>query len=1218
MTLADIIKSLPSPLRWLLPLGSLWFSAILTHAQQTILLFTETFENYNGSFVLNTAGIGTNSGDNVWIINNEYNGQGIYPNTTRQDSVTSGTITNAPFSTYLHIHHQPSGIMNNNFNTTAASDRFAHMTQGYCTLGLYDVQFEFFYLAEGDADNYGELYYSIDGGPWIKTGQAKYFGQSKWKFERVANPAFDNVNDLRFGFRWVNNNAGGAYSQSFSIDEIILSATYDNVNNPVIISVPQVFPNPVCRLNNLILQYQLSKPLCSGTYSVELSNASGSFNNPINLGVFGIGNMDSSGFIAVTIPGNIPLGSCYKVRIRRNTPQPLIVGTASVCINVINCPNLINTISAVVTTDPDTVCARSAIDIQFTSTGVYNNNNKYIAELSDSMGSFANPLYIGELPSSQTYDPAIGNQPGTVSGLIPPVPEGCNYYVRVRSTSPAATGTLYGPFCIKHCDIETNLTQDIQICIKENEGATDTVEIVINYWDSIARYCPTNQFVVQLLDMMTLAIVNTGALGAVYDTASGVLILTVPGRNQLLALGIRPGAYYMRIIATCSSTPWNDNGTIVRLTIGAPDDNAGVILLDDTVFCNTEIVLLTVSPWNPESSYEWYSNGFVPNPVVVRNSPSILVNFNGVNPDDFQFFVREINYGCAGPYSAVANIYIISSPNVNITGPPKVCLGDTVNFRVLFITETYYEWSVTNGTIIDTANNEITVIFDQLGGATVSIEAVNKCGAQAGSVSIEVITPFDLRAYPDTTVCRSSPVELGVELEKPLEKSLTTTFGGNITRHGAMFDLKANQDINIEYFETHLPAGTGYNMAIYYRPDTYQGFETDMSAWILLGSINAITSAGNNQPTRIPLLLNFPMAAGERYGFYITCTNNTNLRVSNGTATGALLASDGILEIYEGAANLYPFDAFIAPRAWNGKIHYTTYAGLKYQWSHGATTSNTVVYPIQSQQYSVLVSDTTGCSNYDTVSITVLQPADIFAGNDTVICFGGRVPVNAIASEPFIWIPTEGIENPNSLQTVIIPEQSASYILEASDPITGCTTRDTLNILVTFEEATLDTIHFCRGKEAIVTLPTTLNNQYWWSTGETTQSIIVNSPSTIVGTYIKDADGCRARAVYDIEMIECDKLIQVPQAFTPDGDGINDYFTVFGKNIIQYEIRIFNRWGELVYHSTNPDELNDLNRGWDGTHKGKLQNTATFVYYITARDINNIPIELKGNVTLIR
>jgi hypothetical protein len=158
----------------------LFLSALKLNAQQTILLFTETFENYNGSFVLNDTGsVTANTGDNRWIVNNQFNGQGTYPNTTRQDSVTSGTITNAPFSTYLHIHDQPSAITNANFNNTVASDRFARTAQSFCTLGLEDVKFEFFYLAEGNADNYGELYFSVNGGAWQKTGQAKYYGQSK-------------------------------------------------------------------------------------------------------------------------------------------------------------------------------------------------------------------------------------------------------------------------------------------------------------------------------------------------------------------------------------------------------------------------------------------------------------------------------------------------------------------------------------------------------------------------------------------------------------------------------------------------------------------------------------------------------------------------------------------------------------------------------------------------------------------------------------------------------------------------------------------------------------------------------------------------------------------------------------------------------------------------------------------------------------------------------
>ncbi len=1187
-------------------------------AQQTILLFTETFENYNGSFELNVAGNGANSGDNQWIINNNFNGQGTYPNTIRQDSVTSGTITNAPFSTYLHIHDAASGITNANYNTNASSDRFTHTTNGFCTLGLTDVTLDFFYLAEGDADNYGEVFFSVNGGAWQKAGQAKYFGQSKWKFERITNAAFDNVNNLRFGFRWVNNGAGGLSSTSFSIDDIIVVGNYDNVNNPITITIPQAFPNPVCRLNNLILQYSLSQPLCTGTYEIQLSNSQGNFSNPIGLGVFGIGSLDSSGFIAVQIPGNIPLGTCYKVRVSRLTPQPQIIGESSICIEVTNCPNIINTQSAVVTTDPDTVCSRSAIDVQFTSTGVYVGQNRYIAELSDSAGSFNNPLFIGELPSIETFDPAIGAQPGTVSGLIPSVPEGCNYFIRVRSTNPTAIGSLYGPFCIKQCDIETNLTQDIQICIKENEGFTDTVEVVINYWDSIADYNSGNQFIVQLLDMMTLAVVNEGGLGVIIDTTTTNLILTVPGRNQLAALGIVPGSYYMRIIADGSTTPFNSNGTIVRITIGAPNDNAATIIYGDTVQCNTNIVQFTVVPWNQESAYDWYSNGFNPNPVRIENSPSILVNFNGATPDQYSFFVREINYGCFGPFSDVADLYIISSPDVDITGPEKVCLGDTVNFNVLFITETFYDWAVTNGTIIDTANNEITVVFDQLGTATIALDAVNKCGAQSGSISIEVISPLDLIIYQDTTVCRGAQVNLNVETPDGINKSITTIFNGTVTRNGTMFKVKALYDLLINSFEVHIGPGNNYNFAVYYLQDDYAGNETNQGAWTLVGNANGVVSQGLGRPTLIPLNINVPLAAGDTYSFYITCTNNNNLRLSNGTTAGALYKSDGILELYEGTANQFLFGAFLEPRVFNGKINYSTFAGLLYNWSNGATTQNITVYPSQSGAYSVTVSDSTGCGNNASVAVDILPTPEIFAGNDTVVCLGGSVPVNAIAGSTFTWQPTTGIENPNSLNTFIKPEESTIYILEAADPNTGCIGKDSLYVLVTTDEGTVDSTQFCIGENKELQLPPSVDNKYLWSNGETTQTIIIKNSGSFIGQYTKDASGCVGKVAIDAEIIDCDKIIKVADAFTPNNDGLNDFFTVFGNNIIQYEIRIFNRWGEEVYYSNDPSELNDLSRGWNGTHKGKLQNTAVFVYYITAKDINNISVEKKGNLTLIR
>lgn len=86
----------------------------------------------------------------------------------------------------------------------------------------------------------------------------------------------------------------------------------------------------------------------------------------------------------------------------------------------------------------------------------------------------------------------------------------------------------------------------------------------------------------------------------------------------------------------------------------------------------------------------------------------------------------------------------------------------------------------------------------------------------------------------------------------------------------------------------------------------------------------------------------------------------------------------------------------------------------------------------------------------------------------------------------------------------------------------------------------------------------------------------------------------------------------IPNAFSPNGDGNNDVFMVFGKNLVSVDMKIFNRWGELVFSSDN--QFN----GWDGTYKGELQNTNVFVYQVSATFLDGRTFDSKGTVTLIR
>ncbi len=94
--------------------------------QTTVQLFIEDFNSFSNTFVLNSGSVGVDNGMNQWIINNEFDGLGIRPNTTSQDSTYGGTISFAPYSSYAHIYDSAlvTTISNCNYDNTNASDRF--------------------------------------------------------------------------------------------------------------------------------------------------------------------------------------------------------------------------------------------------------------------------------------------------------------------------------------------------------------------------------------------------------------------------------------------------------------------------------------------------------------------------------------------------------------------------------------------------------------------------------------------------------------------------------------------------------------------------------------------------------------------------------------------------------------------------------------------------------------------------------------------------------------------------------------------------------------------------------------------------------------------------------------------------------------------------------------------------------------------------------------
>ena len=753
-----------------------------TYLAQDIQLLTEDFETGGGSVSINNGGPGSNSGNNLWLVNNNYVGAPTYPNTTTQDNTVSGTIGFAPTSNYLHIHNQPSGITNNNYSPQAVSDQFAYTQYGLCTYGLSDIHFSFFWLCEGSATAYGTVYYSADGGAWVPIGLPQYSGSALWQYEDITDPAFEDVGSLRFGFRWQNDNSSDSPTQSFSIDDINIVATF-GAADPVTITVTSVSPDPVCEGSFLTINYSLSDTLCDGNYSIELSNGNGQFNGQFGSWVTSIYYPNTSGSLTIQLPANAGADDCYKIRINRMSPDPQITGVASPCFEIIECPNVITTMAPVVASDPFPVCVQSAIDIPFTSTGIYEANSSYICQLSEPDGTFsANPPVVGSSQDNATYDPALGQQPGSVSGLIPETADGCNYYLRIVSTNPNAIGSVWGPFCIQHCDITTNDTENLSFCIHscavDPNGETQLIDIDINSYDNAATYLPGNEFTTQLLSMQDFSQIGPlGVLGSVTAVSSTQLAIHIPCIDSLLDLGIPIGTNYLRIVATNSTTPQNVLGTLIHISIGIFVDDPPVIspytypsfAVQDT-FCVNETLELFFDTYDPtlESTFEWQSNGINGGQPFVspsgEESNNLYVNLGA--PGNLTFSIQQTNNGCVSDWTPAMSVTVLGDPIVNITGPSNVCEGDTNMFQVNFTPNTYYSWSTTApGTSIayqDTSNNVLNIAFSQTGNFTLNLNVLNQCGSDDDSHLVHVLPYPIIAAGPDTLICIGDDTEMSV------------------------------------------------------------------------------------------------------------------------------------------------------------------------------------------------------------------------------------------------------------------------------------------------------------------------------------------------------------------------------------------------------------------------------------------------------------------------
>ncbi|NBU04381.1 MAG: gliding motility-associated C-terminal domain-containing protein, partial [Bacteroidetes bacterium] len=180
----------------------------------------------------------------------------------------------------------------------------------------------------------------------------------------------------------------------------------------------------------------------------------------------------------------------------------------------------------------------------------------------------------------------------------------------------------------------------------------------------------------------------------------------------------------------------------------------------------------------------------------------------------------------------------------------------------------------------------------------------------------------------------------------------------------------------------------------------------------------------------------------------------------------------------------------------------------------------------------------------------------------------------------------------------------------------GCIASDSINIRVnTAPMVTLpmDTI-LCQGSIVKLVAPYMPNTNILWSTGSTDTVIYVNTAGTYTVTVTNACGSASDDVVVNLIPGDCDLFI--PTAFTPNGDGRNETFKIFGRGANPTMFRIYNRWGEKIF-----DSETDGTYEWDGYFQGVLcqDGLYNYIYRYELKTGDRVRRKtISGNVLLMR
>ncbi len=350
---------------------------------------------------------------------------------------------------------------------------------------------------------------------------------------------------------------------------------------------------------------------------------------------------------------------------------------------------------------------------------------------------------------------------------------------------------------------------------------------------------------------------------------------------------------------------------------------------------------------------------------------------------------------------------------------------------------------------------------------------------------------------------------------------------------------------------------------------------------------------------------------------------------------------------------------------------------FSYRWQdgHGEQTY-TAFFP---GTYSVEVTDSCGDVQTDEVTISIDPVSVVDLGPDTLVCEGDTLLISLSGFDRYDWFPKNIFPCDTCSSVGISPQADSTVeVIVVAGTDLGCFSVDTLLVGSTQPVFTRDTIFFCPGDTVqifgeavteageyvgvfpraegcdsthtislqaianlVLVLPADLTiglgdsvrlnpvtngiDLTWqWSPPDWLSCTDCEKPwarpfeTTLYTLLVTDPNGCDASDQI-LLTVQKNRDVYIPNAFSPNGDGVNDIFHIFAGGSVEgvRKFQIFDRWGEMVFEDFN-FQPNDPAHGWNGIFRGEMMNPAVFVYLAEVEFVDGVVVLFEGDVTLVR